>query len=354
MSEPVEEEPTEAFELSVQARPRPGALKILVRVVVGAGVFAILLVRTDLDALVDELSQARAGYVVGGVALFFSGIGVSALRWREYLIALEIRMQYATLYRLYFVGTFFNAFLPTGIGGDAYKAVRIGRVHGRFTPAFASVFLDRFAGVVGLAVIGLVLALVRLAQDDGSRVPPVALVICVGILGAAGLVLGPGERLFGRRGRLVPLEGIGGKIRGAARAIHAAGRHPRAAAAGLALGFGFQLAVLAYHLTLARALGITQVPVAAMSGIVVISSVATLIPLSISGLGFLEGSYVWALGTYGVRHDTAIAFALLVRAVLILSSAAGGVVYLILGGEVRPEDAPLESEAIDRSSRPEA
>jgi hypothetical protein len=323
---------------------RAGALNIAVRVIIGAGVFALLLARTDLSSLADELSGARPGFVAGAVSLFLAGLGVSALRWREYLVALEIAMPFPALYRLYFVGTFFNAFLPTGIGGDAYKAIRLGRARGRLTPAFASVFLDRFAGVVGLALIGLVLSLVRLGQGDRSRIPATALLVSIAILGAAGLLLGPGERLLGRRGRLIPLEGFGGKIRGAVRAVHAAGRHPRAAAAGLALGFVFQLTVLAYHLTIARALGITSVPVAAMSGIVVVASVATLIPLSISGLGFLEGAYVWGLGAYGVSHSTAVAFALVVRAVLLLSSALGGLVYLVLGGEI-PAEATLESGA---------
>ncbi|MGH2830130.1 MAG: lysylphosphatidylglycerol synthase domain-containing protein, partial [Actinomycetota bacterium] len=94
------------------ARPagRGRILKLLLRVIVGVGVFGILVARTDLSELGRHLGAASPGPIGGAVALFFGGLGVSALRWREYLIALEYPLPYGTLYRLYFVGTFFNAF----------------------------------------------------------------------------------------------------------------------------------------------------------------------------------------------------------------------------------------------------
>jgi uncharacterized membrane protein YbhN (UPF0104 family) len=239
-----------------------------------------------------------------------------------------------TLFRLYYVGTFFNAFLPTGIGGDAYKALRLGRDKESLAPAFASVFLDRFAGVVGMAALGLVSSSYVLASGDTRRrVPLIALVLSLAIMGAAALLLVGGERLLGR-GRLVKHEGIGGRIRRAMRSIHAAGRHPDAAARGYLLGVLFQSLVFVYHVMIAKALRIEGVPIVAFASIVVISSLATMIPLSINGLGFREGAYIWALGRYGVGHDLALAFALLVLASLLLASLVGGLIYIILGGEV--------------------
>jgi hypothetical protein len=59
-----------------------------------------------------------------------------------------------------------------------------------------------------------------------------------------------------------------------------------------------------------------------------------MLPLSINGLGFREGAYIWALGRFGVDHDLALAFALLILAALLLTSLVGGLVYVIFGGEV--------------------
>jgi hypothetical protein len=46
--------------------------------------------------------------------------------------------------------------------------------------------------------------------------------------------------------------------------------------------------------------------------------------------------WVWALGVYGVGDGAALAFALLVLAMNLASSAIGGIVYAIAGGNVKP------------------
>jgi glycosyltransferase 2 family protein len=323
------------------ASKRGGGLKVLIRIAVGAGVLAFLLVKADVGQLWDQIQNAKVVYLLAALAAIFGGLILSAFRWKAYLDALEIPLRIGTLFRLYFVGTFFNAFLPTGIGGDAYKAVRLGRDKESLAPAFASVFLDRFAGVVGMAAIGLVSSAYLIASGDPRRrVPGIALLLSLAIMGAAVILLVGGERLLGR-GRLVKHEGIGGRIRRAMRSIHAAARHPEAAARGYLFGVLFQALVLGYHISIAKALGIEGVPMMAFASIVVISSLATMIPLSINGLGFREGAYIWALGQYLIplrgkdsSHDVALAFALLVLASLLLASLVGGLIYVILGGEV--------------------
>lgn len=318
---------------------RAGPLKLIVRVGVGLGVFGFLIWRSDPAALLDTVEQARPAPLAAAAAALFAGLFVSALRWKAYLDALELSIARGTLFRLYFVGTFFNAFLPTGIGGDAYKAVRLGRrARGDYetlAPAFASVFLDRFAGVIGLAVVGLAgIGVELLAGDDDLSVALVALTLCAAILLSALVLLMGGERLLGR-GRLIKHEGIGGKVRRAVRAIHSAGRHPGAAARGYAFGLLFQILVLAYHVLIGRALGFDHVSPAQMAAIVVVSSIATMIPLTVNGLGFREAAYVWGLGRFGVAQPAAAAFAVLVLVIVLLTSAAGGIVYLVAGGEVR-------------------
>jgi glycosyltransferase 2 family protein len=309
-------------------------LKLLIRVLIGLLVIGILVWRTPNRAdLQHALARAHIGYALAAGLALFANVFVSALRWEAYLGALEIDMPFKTTVRLYFVGTFFNAFLPSGIGGDAYKAIRVGRARGAMTGAFASVFLDRFAGFVALGLIGLVGAAAELAAGEKLRVAAVATVLSVGMLGAAAVLLLGGERLLGR-GRLIKEHGIGGKLRGAVRAIHAAARHPDAAARGYLMGLLFQALVLGYHLAIARALGLKGISVGGMAGVVVIASLATVIPLSPGGLGFREAAYVWALGAFGIPRSEALAFALLVLAILLATSLVGGIVYVIAGGDV--------------------
>lgn len=335
MAEPPSEPPIEeiaAAEESQQIR-RPSARRVAIRIVVGFGVIAFLVARADLRRIGEVMGDARPAYIAGAFVVIVVGIVVSAVRWQAYLKPLHLTLPVPTLFRLYFVGVFFNAFLPTGIGGDAYKAIRLRRGPGTLAAAFASVFLDRYAGAVGLALIGMSAAIVRLAAGDTSRVVLLSLLLSAAMLGAAGVMVLFGERLLG--GRLGRTR-VGVRVRRMLRAFETGARDPAANARGIGAGLAFQAAVLGYHVLLAEALGF-GIPVAALAALVVISSLATMIPVTINGLGFREGAYVWALGVYGIGHDAAFAFALLVLGVLLGASAVGGIVYIAAGGHVADE-----------------
>lgn len=306
-------------------------LKIAGRVAVGFGVLGFVVLRHP-EGLVEELADAKPLWLAVAFFSIIAGLFISALRWRVYLHALDLHMSFGTLFRLYFVGTFFNAFLPTGIGGDAYKAIRIGRDRGSLSRAFATVFLDRFAGILGLAAIGFGSTLALVIRGETGTVTLLSLVISGGIVLAALMVLLGGDRLAGV---FLPDRGVFGRIRKAIRDIESGGRARKTLVPGIAFGVAFQMLVLGYHMAIAESLGIS-INIAEMSAIVVIASLATMIPITINGLGFRESSYKWGLTKFGACASPACgsAFAILVLGVLLFSSAVGGLVYIVAGGEV--------------------
>jgi uncharacterized membrane protein YbhN (UPF0104 family) len=102
---------------------------------------------------------------------------------------------------------------------------------------------------------------------------------------------------------------------------------------GILWGVVTQVLAVAAHLALARALSF-RVPLAALTLGLVIATVAATAPVTINGLGFREGAWVWMLGLYGVDADRALAYALLILAMFLATSVIGGVVYAVAGGEV--------------------
>jgi uncharacterized membrane protein YbhN (UPF0104 family) len=310
------------------------ALKVFIRVAVGAGVIAVLVWRGDIDTIGNELARVRPGYIVIAIVLMVGVLVVSAFRWRVFLRELDIELPTGTLLRLYFVGTFFNAFLPTGVGGDAYKAFRLGRGSRSLAHAFASVVLDRFAGIIGLAIIGLVAVAARLASGDRRAVVTLAGLLGAGIIVVTIVLLTQGERLLGRGGST--WFGIRPKLRRLFSAIASAGRRLRAVRWAVLGGLIAQAFVLSAHLSLAAALDL-KVPAAVLAAILVIATVAATAPITINGLGVREAAWVWSLGFYGVSGGNAVAFAILVLAVALASSAIGGIVYVVMGAEVSKE-----------------
>lgn len=307
-------------------------LKPLLRTVVGVGIITLLVVRSDLWAIARAISEADPVSIALAFALLMGLLVVSALRWEVFLRSLDVDLPPGPTLRLTFVGAFFNAFLPTGVGGDAYKAFRVRGPGVPLSKTLASVLLDRIVGIVCLAAIAIVAVVTLIGAGDSGPVIPLAAFISLGILAVAVLLVAFGEKLFrpGRAGWF----GLRPRLERTARSLTEAGTHPRSVRVGILWGVITQILGIASHLALARALGL-RVSLSALTLGVLIATVAATAPITVNGLGVREGAWVWILGRYGVGTVDAVAYALLILAMSLATSAIGGVVYAVAGGEVR-------------------
>lgn len=306
-------------------------LKPLLRTLVGVGIIVLLVARTDVGAIAEAIAGADAAWIGLALSLLMASLAVAALRWEVFLRSLDVELAPGPTMRLTFVGAFFNAFLPTGVGGDAYKAVRVRGPGVPLSKTLASVLLDRIVGIVCLAGMGLAAVIVRLAAGDTGAAVPVSALISLGVLAAAGILIAFGERIL-RTGRKTWF-GLRPRLQRTARALTEAGTHPRSVRWGILWGIATQALAIAGHVALARGLSL-QVPVAVLTLGVLIATVAATAPVTINGLGFREGAWVWVLGLYGVGNVSALAYALLILAIFLATSVIGGVVYAIAGGSV--------------------
>ena len=308
-------------------------LKPLLRTVVGVGTIAFLVARSDLGALGEAISDANATWILLAFALMLSVLAVSAFRWEVFLRSLDIELAAGPTMRLTFVGGFFNAFLPTGVGGDAYKAMRVRGPDVPLSKTLASVLLDRIVGLVSMAALALLAVVVRLIEvDSRSAVPLVAALVSLAILVAAGVLVILGERIA-RIGRSEWF-GLRPRVGRTAAAIREAGTHPSSVRWGVLWGIVSQVLGVAGHVALARALDL-DVSITVVTMGLLIAAVAATAPITINGLGFREGAWVWVLGAYGVGDSTALAYALLILAIFLATSVVGGIVYAVAGGEVK-------------------
>lgn len=316
----------------VRARWR-SAIKPVVRSAIGVGIIAILVWKSDLEAIRRVLAQSESLYIALAVILMVGVLVVAGLRWNVFLRSLSIGLQQRAAIRLTFVGAFFNAFLPTGVGGDAYKAMRVRSQDASLSTTLASVLLDRISGIVSLAGIGLVAAALRIGAGDSEPVAAIAALVSGGAIVAASVLILFGARLVGEG--TATWFGIRTRLRKIADGLGEAGRDPTALRWGILGGVAAQVFGIGAHLALARAVSL-DLPIAALTLGVVLATIAASVPVTINGLGIRESVWVWILGTYGLGSGRALAFALLVLAMSLASSAIGGIVYAIMGGDVSP------------------
>ncbi len=316
---------------------RDRRLLIPLKFAVSATLIALLLSRFEFSSFLALASELDGSAAVLALLLLVAQFPLSAWKWQIALKAHELRFGFGFLLRVLCIGFFFNNFLPTSIGGDAYRAFRTrGDDQGLVRPVSA-VVLDRLLGIVALLVIGLVSTLVLLYGNGLEHASQMRVVAYAGLASLLAIVAawyaGPVRRL---RRRIVDMP----KLRSIAQNLQIVARHPQELAMTLALSFVFQCLSVATISVLFLAVGAGTL--FAQSGFVALASgVAGLLPISLNGIGVMEGSFAVAALEARIPYDQAVFVALSLRMFMLGSSVVCGVLYFL--DPVRPR---REAEAV--------
>jgi len=143
--------------------------QLLVKIAVSAGLMAFLLYKISLPELVAAVQGLDRRLLAGAVCAFFVSNVLGALQWHSLLRADGVALGYVRAFRFYFVGLFFNNFLPANIGGDAVKVWDVSRYGGGVYQVIAVTLLDRIIGIFCLCLLATLSALYLMA--DGQLLP---------------------------------------------------------------------------------------------------------------------------------------------------------------------------------------
>jgi PAS domain S-box-containing protein len=115
------------------------------------------------------------------------GLVVSAWKWSWALRMHNLRYPYPFLLRTLCIGFFFNGFLPTAVGGDAYRVLRTLPHDGYRSRALSAVVVERAMGFLALIVLGGIGAL-RLAQQYPVARQYWYVLLVLAVLGISGFI----------------------------------------------------------------------------------------------------------------------------------------------------------------------
>ncbi len=298
-------------------------LKVAVSLV---GLAVVLLIKLDLDQVLQRLLGMEWLLFLAALILFLGGALVRAYRWGSLVWALGVRVSWWRLVDLYFVGAFFSLFLPTGVGGDAVKMYELSREDHRAAAAISSVLVDRFLGLFVLFAMAL-LALLGGYQMVAPEYRAVIAAVFGLCLAAVALIL---QRTWieswGRRlgvNRLLERLTI---LRELYESLHLYGPAAllRATAASVIWNL---ILVLGYYL-LGRAVGI-ELSLWYYFLFVPIISALLLIP-SVGGLGVREGGTVVLFSRVADENHAAV-LALAYDITLLITGLIGAILYLAQG-----------------------
>lgn len=277
------------------------ALILMAKLAFVVGAFYFVFQHISLADVRRVLATAQPGWVALAAGLFALSKWLSARRLNYFFRAIGVPLAEAENLRLYWLGMYYNLFLPGGIGGDGYKVYLLRqRFPGKTTALVRALLLDRVSGVLALGVLaGVLLAFV-------PAVPlPWRLAVLAGVpVGVAASYWASGrffpefQPLFGRAGWL----GLG--VQGAQVLC----------AWAILAGTGTSTQVVDYLV------------------VFLISSVVAVLPLTVGGIGAREVTFV--LGAQVLHLDAAVSVTVSLTFYLITAAVAlPGAIFSFKGAE---------------------
>lgn len=129
-------------------------LKLLLKIVVTVVCLWYVSGKIDFSKAGTALQQANWFYVFLALLAFAASKFLSALRLNMYFRNIGIQLPEWQNIKLYWLGMFYNIFLPGSIGGDAFKVILLTKKYSiPYKKTTAAVLLDRVSGLLGLGFI---------------------------------------------------------------------------------------------------------------------------------------------------------------------------------------------------------
>jgi glycosyltransferase 2 family protein len=285
------------------------------RLLVSAGLLAWLGWRLNWLQVAEAFRHLRVGFWLAAVGVYAAAQVASAFRWRLLARPLGLCQPVGRFAVYYFVGMFFNLFLPTSVGGDVVRAWYLDGGSGHRLFAFLSVLVDRLSGLAVLLLLACTAVL--LCPVALPRWIPWSVWLTIAC-GAGGLLTATLAARWTDRGTR-----LGRLFEGIKRYLYQPGL--------LAQATALSLVVQGANIILVWLVGLSiQAPVPASYYWIAVPMVTllTLLPVSLNGIGVREGGMILFLSPLGVSEATALSLAFLWFTVFTTVSAAGAVVYL--------------------------
>ena len=297
---------------------------LLVKLSISAGLIYFLISKVGGRTIINHIGRLNPLIFITACGAYLFMIWLSSVRWN---LLIQRSMKTGKLFSIYMIGSFFNTYMPGIIGGDAVKAYYLSKElkgsgtrelrDNTLSVAIASVFMDRYIGFTAILFISMAAFPLAFTYLEGTPVrwmmPIVLLIFTGGSIVVFKFRLG--ERLkflfkvyeyfhlYSRKRDVLLKAFIYSVI-----------------LQGLNIG-------VVYFLSRGLSINISFFHVVVFLPIIILIS---FIPVSISGIGLREGSFVILLGTVGVSQEMAVSLSLVWFLSYVIASLVGLFEYLRL------------------------
>jgi len=311
--------------------PSKRVLLQILKVVVSLGLILFLLSRVSPGRLMSVIDETRPIHLALALIVFFLSGLLGSFQWHLLLRAGGIILPFSKTFRLYFVGLFFNNFLPANVGGDAVKIYDVSRIGNDPHQVFAITLLDRVIGITGLCLLAIAASI---SLHGRGRIPNLNIYMlifagCVAPVIALTLnrrLSGGVKRLFG----MITWWGLGSRFRAVFDHLGSFRRLRFLLVKLTLLAVAVQFMRVSTHLAVGSALG---VPLSLDRGLgffvfIPLLGLLMVLPISINGLGVREGMGIILFTQIGLLEEQALLVEFITYVIMVVVSLIGGLFFL--------------------------
>jgi glycosyltransferase 2 family protein len=281
----------------------------LIKLALGLLVLSYMVSTLDWPVLQSLASRAKPSYLLAIAAVAVTSHLVGALRFKL-LCDPVARLPLLTHARQYFTGAYFSMFLPSSIGGDGVRILLLKAAGVATARGTSLVATERVLGAFSLLGVSMAAAMAAPLPEM------LRLALAAAVLGATiGLAV-----LRAISSRFTPKWP---PLAMAVDAVRSAVASDRLVSA-LALSFLYQIATVGVTITVDRVLGL-GVPMATILALAPLAWFATMLPISVGGLGVREAAFVFVFAWGGIEKERALLLSLGTYAGLSAIGAVGAV-----------------------------
>ncbi len=317
---------------------------------ISAGLVVFILIKLDLSKTLDALLSSRWDYLAAALATFAASLVLGNVQWVKLLSLQGIVLPFRQTLSFYFVGAFFNNFLPANIGGDIVRVYDVYRESRMPHQTIAATVTDRLFGMVALGLLampaGLYVALryEALRLDRAFGLWSLAIVVAFMIILTMSTLLIFSRRLARAVERLLrPLliRGTRDRFKRVYESFYSYRSSVSSLPAVLAVAVVVQALRVMVHFEVSEAMGL-DIPLIYFFLFVPVIAIFIALPISIGGLGVREGLgiFFFCRAVPALGSEQAFTMGFLAYVVGVVVSLAGGVIYLGRGlapGQIEKE-----------------
>jgi uncharacterized protein (TIRG00374 family) len=301
-------------------------LWVILRFAVAFVIILYLLSKISLSDVISSILTANLTYLLYAIVVNLLVWLIASYRLKFFSDLQGLNISTFQAFEINLSTVFYSLFLPGGnLAGGAIKFYKLSRKDNKMSGALVALALDRIFATIALCAVGLLFWVMSFPDNSGLFVL-IMVSILTGLGGLCFLIF------FDRDQRTI------GKLLGFANWIYESPKLNYSVKNLSSLGkisflsvalmiiisvISQLISVIIYYLIL---LSIdVNVPLVALGWIRSVVVLVTMIPISISGLGLRESSFIILLSAFGVNDNSAFAYSLIVFAIInIIPGMFGG------------------------------